>query len=507
MHLTMFESFLKACDRNPNKLAIWCDGDEVTYSQLKSLVCKYSNFLMAHGVKYREMIGVPMNNSIESVALILAASAVGAGLAPINSTLPLDAIDAAFKAVGVRHLVARKSFYKSIGDRKLDYLTGCCICLDDRIEGAFSFEDVLETSDALPDYSQINGEETLILTMTSGSTGNPKPIELTQNNKLKRIQAHIDLYNITENDRVLAATPLYHSLAERLVLMPLMIGATSVLLPRFTPLLWLNCVKDMEVTFTIAVSAQLAQIVQLLSSPFVPEISSLRTVVSSSALLEPHVRSSLIEKLQCDFHEMYGASECSTVTDIAFRESLLKQQSVGRPLPNVEIHILGEDNSVIAAGEVGEIAVKTPLLCKSYYRLPEKMEESLADGFFKTGDLGWLDQDGFLYFAGRKKEIIITGGVNVYPQDIENKINEIDKVEECAAFPYHDERLGEVVALAVKIKEGTCLTKRDIKVFCARNLADFQQPHKIFMIKEFPKNAMGKLMKGKLPETVAGMEG
>ena len=166
--------------------------------------------------------------------------------------------------------------------------------------------------------------------MTSGSTGQPKPINLTQNNKYERAMAHIKLYDITENDRILAATPLYHSLAERLVLLPLLIGATSILLPRFTPSIWLNCVYEQKVTFTIAVTAQLSQIAQLLSSPFVPDISSLRSIVSSSALLEPYVRMELIDKLKCDFHEMYGTSETSTATSINFRESINKQKSVGR---------------------------------------------------------------------------------------------------------------------------------------------------------------------------------
>jgi len=266
-------------------------------------------------------------------------------------------------------------------------------------------------------------------------------------------------------------------------------------------------VKDQRVTFTIAVSAQLSQIAQLLSSPFVPEISSLRSVVSSSALLEPHVRNELIQKLQCDFHEMYGTSECSTVTSINFREAVDKQRSVGKPLPGVELRILADDGTEVNPGDTGEIAVKTPLLCAGYYGMPEMMKEALVDGFFRTGDLGYVDKDGYLYFSGRKKELIITGGVNVYPQDVERVVSALPEVSECAAFPYSDERLGEVVALAVVCKKGLTLKKRAVQVHCAKNLADFQQPHKIFFLSELPKNSMGKLTKSKLPEMVAGMDG
>ena len=217
-------------------------------------------------------------------------------------------------------------------------------------------------------------------------------------------------------------------------------------------------------------------------------------------------RNELIKKLHCDFHEMYGTSECSTVTSINFREAVDKQQSVGKPLPGVEIKIIDDAGNETVVNEVGEIAVKTPLKCASYYGLPEKMAEATVNGFFKTGDLGRVDEDGYLYFAGRKKELIITGGVNVYPQDVENKVLTIPEVEECAAFPYADERLGEVVALAIVLKESMNLTKKEVQFFCAKNLADYQQPHKIFFLKALPKNAMGKLTKMKLREAVAGIE-
>ena len=128
------------------------------------------------------------------------------------------------------------------------------------------------------------------------------------------------------------------------------------------------------------------------------------------------------------------------------------------------------------------------LLCKNYYKTPSKKQENTVNGYFFTGDLGKLDEDGYLYYEGRKKDIIITGGMNVYPQDIENKILEIDGIKEVAAFPYSDERLGEVVAIAVVKENDSEVTKKKIRGVCAKKLADFQQPHKIFFLKELPHN-------------------
>ncbi|HAG69916.1 MAG TPA: long-chain fatty acid--CoA ligase [Lachnospiraceae bacterium] len=498
------ELFFKQVKEKPDKTAIWCDGEEMTYGELSSLVCRYAAYLKSRGVERNDIIGIPMNNSIESAALMLASAAIGAGLAPINPTLPEEAIKTAFEAGRVKHIIARRSFWKKF---TFNGSTGLRLCLDGEAEGCDTFDSVLSSEDRIPQMDGITGDETWILTMTSGSTGVPKPIELTQNNKLKRIEAHIRLYDITENDRVLAATPLYHSLAERLVMLPLTIGAESILLPRFTANLWLKCASEQRVTFTIAVSAQLGQIAQLLSSPFAPDITGFRSIVSSSALLEPHVRTELIKKLKCDFHEMYGTSETSTATSINFREAESKQQSVGQAIPEADIKVINDEGEGLPSSEIGEIAIKTGLIFNGYYGQRELTDNAFTqDGYFRTGDLGRLDEDGYLYFCGRKKELIITGGINVYPYDVEQAVSQAEGVKECAAFSYPDDRLGEVVALAVVKEEASEISERSIKLYCAKRLADFQQPHYVFFLDTLPRNPMGKLVRNKIFETVRAQE-
>lgn len=489
--------FYNNAAKQPEKLAIWCDGKTATYGYFAEMVTRIANMLLENGVKPGDRIGIPMNNSIESAALFFAAAEIGVALAPINPTLPAPAIKTAFDSVGVSCIIARKSFYSHFKQEN-----AVCFCMEvAQVEGTIPFDSWKDYSNVRPAIS-VEDDATLILTLTSGSTGDPKPIELSQRSKIERSFAHVRLYDLVENDRILAATPLYHSLAERLVIMPLLIGATSILLPRFTPSLWLNCIAEQKVTFTIAVSAQLSQVSQLLSSPFLPDIDSLRCMVSSSSLLEPHVKRELIEKLHCQFHEMYGTSETSTVTNINFAEASHKTNSVGKCLEEAQIKIVDDNGDEVPVGQVGEIICKTKLAFKGYYNMPEKTAASYTDGYFHTGDLGRVDEDGYLYFCGRKKELIITGGINVYPLDIENVLQKLEGVAECAAFSYPDERLGEIVAVAIVKEEGAELTQKAVQFHCARNLADFQQPHKIFFLKELPKNTMGKLVKGKLYETV-----
>lgn len=489
------DAFYNNAAEMPNKEAIWCDGQTKTYAEMAILVSKYSNLLLANGVKYGDHVAIPMNNSIESVALFFSAADLGVCLVPLNPTLPMEALKVAMKSGDMKHLIARKSFFNECSKYGGVEVPGMKICLDGEYEGTVPFSTIENMPKTRPANENIDGNESLILTMTSGSTGNPKPIDISQKNKYDRAMAHIRVYSIAKEDRILAATPLYHSLAERLVILPLVLGATSILLPRFTPTIWLNCAKKQNVTFTIAVSAQLAQILELLKKPDAPTIDTFRAIVSSSALLEESVKLELIEKLQCEFHEMYGTSEISTATTICFQKAKHKQKSVGLPFDEAQIRIYDEDDLECPVGVVGEIAVKSSLTCKGYYKQDTMMEAAMHDGYFHTGDLGYVDEDGYLYFSGRKKEIIITGAVNVYPHDIDVVVSNISEVEECAAFAYPDDRLGEIVALAVVPKEDTEIKIRTIKTYCARNLADFQQPHKIFIVDKLPKNTMGKLQR------------
>lgn len=501
MRSLLADLFYKNAESAPNKEAVWCDGKTVAYGEMAELVSRYSNLLLSLGAGYGDHIVIPMNNSIESVALFFSAADLGVCVVPLNPSLPFDAVESAVRAGDVKHVIARRAFFSACEKNGGLGIPGFSVCLDGEYPGTTPFEKIYEMPPVRPETGRdVDGSESLILTMTSGSTGMPKPIDISQSNKYERSMAHIRVYGITKDDRILAATPLYHSLAERLVILPLILGAASILLPRFTPAIWLKCVEEQKPTFTIAVSAQLAQILEELKKPDAPEITSFRSIVSSSALLEASVKYELIRLLRCEFHEMYGASEVSTVTDICFGDAPDKQSSVGKPFDEAEIRILRDESESdfdtdCAPGEVGEIAVKTKLQCKGYYRQDAMMRSAMFGDYFRTGDLGYLDEDGYLYFSGRKKELIITGAVNVYPHDIDAVVGRLPEVEECAAFAYPDARLGEVVALAVVPKEDHEINLRALKTYCARNLADFQQPHKIFVVDKLPKNTMGKLQR------------
>lgn len=494
---TLARTFFGHAGRLPDKPAIHCEGQTLGYGELAGLVARWSAALRAQGVARGDHIGVLLPNCIEFVALMLVAADLGATLVPLNTSLPASAVHTSFTATGVRHVVAMGRLLDELRTAPgIDFsaVDGLWLAVDGT-GSATALADLLAgvPADAAPSFAG-DDDDPYILTMTSGSTGDPKPIVLSQRTKLNRADEAVQLYGITGADRILAATPLYHSLAERLVLVPLLTGASAIVMARYSPSEWLRCVREQQVTFTIAVSSQLAQIAAALAEDD-SAIASLRCVVSSSALLEAKVKAELLARLHCDFHECYGASEIAIATDLDAAAAARKLHSVGRPAPGVEVAILLEGDRVAAPGEVGEIACKTAMMFAGYYRRPEQTRAAMWGDYFRTGDLGKLDEEGYLYYLGRKKELIITGGINVYPADVEAALMEHPSVREVAAFPVADAQLGEVVAVAVVPADAAAFDLRRLRFHCAERLADYQQPRRFFVVDALPRNSLGKIMK------------
>jgi long-chain acyl-CoA synthetase len=220
-------------------------------------------------------------------------------------------------------------------------------------------------------------------------------------------------------------------------------------------------------------------------------------------LLGHKTKIELLARLNCEFHECYGTSEIAIATNLDGISAKTKLQSVGLPAPGVDVKIIGTNDEIVGAGALGEIVCKTPMLFGGYFKRPELTRAAMWGEYFRTGDMGRLDEDGFLYFLGRTKDIIICGGINIYPADIEAVVGEHASVQECAAFAFPDERLGEVVAVAIVPVDKAAFDLRQLRFHCAERLADFQQPRKFFIVDELPRNAMGKVMKLQLVKTFA----
>ncbi|MBK8387513.1 MAG: long-chain fatty acid--CoA ligase [Candidatus Accumulibacter sp.] len=258
-----------------------------------------------------------------------------------------------------------------------------------------------------------------LLVLTSGATGNPKPIVLSQHTKCLRAEAAAGLYGVNADDVIMAATPLYHSLAQRLVLMSLISGGTSVLMAHFSPAAWIeNASRHSSQLHRGLLAAEADS-----ESPgqHGESLPSLRCLVSSSAVLDEETKRQLLARLKGEFHECYGTSEIAIATNLTPTAARRKLGSVGMAIPGTELMILGDDGKQAPTGTAGEILCRTPMLYSGYYGQAQSTTAARWGDFFRTGDLGTMDDEGFPYFRGRIKDII-TGGVNAYPKDIEEVI-------------------------------------------------------------------------------------
>ena len=462
---SLAERFHAVAAMRPAKIAVHCEDEAVTYADLALRARRAAAGLRARGLSAGDALGVALPNSLEFVVLMLAAAECGIALAPVNTTLPADALRRAFEVAGAVAVIDSEDAVRVL-----------------EAEG-----DATSTHAADDDHL----DRPYILTMTSGSTGDPKPIVLSQRSKWMRAWSAVALYGLREGDVVLSSTPLYHSLAERLVLLPLLLGATAVVMRRFAPAHWMATARARGVTFTICVSSQLGALVPLLGEG--EGVPSLRCVVSSSAALPDHVKLAMLEAVRFEFHECYGASEVAIVSNLHVDARRDKLSTVGTAIPGVEVRIRRDDGTWAEVDEVGEVCARTPLAFAGYLGQPQKTAEAIQDGFFRTGDLGRVDADGFLSYLGRAKELIITGGINVYPADVESAARAFPGVREALACGLPDEALGEIVGLALVPEDRARFDLKAFRRHCATRLADFQQPRAFKLMDALPLNPLGKI--------------
>lgn len=481
------DQFRRQVEQQPNKIAIHIDSIALSYQQLGEAVDAMAGRLLAEGVRHGTHVAVLLDNDFSYPAVLLAALQVGAVLVPFSPKLSAEQL-----RIGLERTDARVALTSGDQPALIRALSECApgrqvINLHEPVPGAKG-----PTERTQP---QPTGEsDPYIIVSTSGSTSEPKPIVLTQGVGLRRIGHTIATYNLTTNDVLIVATPLYHSLAQRFAILALTLGATLVLLERFRPQPYLEAIEAHRVTFAMAVSNQIEAMIPSLSES---DLSSLRTLISSSYSIKPESKRILLSAISADVYECYGTSEIGCATNLNLRMAPDKAESVGAPLPYVKIRILNEESQ--PTDGVGQIAVRTETAFAGYYKQPDTTRNSYCDGFFLTGDLGSLDADGYLYYSGRCKELIKTSGISVYPIDIERVINELDGVRECAVVGVPDDHFGEMVVAVVV----GAVTPAAVQTRCRARLAPYQQPLHVELQEELPKTALGKVQKFVLQQQLA----
>jgi len=498
---------LENAKRSPGKPAIVTEDEIISYEECVERTRKLSGALAEIGISEGERIGLMLNNSVEFVLVLLAAADLGTAVVPLNNTIGVKDLVTAIDTSDINyiiglHAVLERAFEHFQHEQKgFPVPHACCVTVGGTVNGCHNFLELMESASS--DYElgaqDVDDELDYILTVTSGSTSDPKPIVFTQGTKIRRCFSAQESYGLTDQDIILVATPLYHSISQRLVLTPLILGATCVIMGKFTPDIWLEQVERRKVSFTIAVASQL-EAISWTRKDIAKSTQSLRCLVSCCALLNSETKKYLATNFSGEFHECYGTSEVGVVSNLKNNDLLAKIHTAGKAVQGVDIQIVDDNNNVVPSGVIGEITCKSHMRFSRYYKNKQATQDSLLGGYFFTGDMGYLDAEGYLIFSGRKKDVIITGGANVYPIDIEAVIIEHPEVKECAVIGVPDKQFGEAVLALVINEKGAALTERDLQRYCMHNLADVQQPLAYLFVDDFPRTALGKVIKRSLTE-------
>ncbi len=467
---------------------------KITYSSLQQISNRVANGLMEMGLRKGERVILFMPKCIEQVAFHLGVQKVRAISVILNPGFKKDEMDYFLKDTEAKIIIVEKEKEPVI--RSLD---GKRLTIPVDTETPFFEEKLFPHSSSQNIPGEASPSDPAILIYTSGTTGQPKGAILTQQNLIQDAKNIIHIWEITEKDVLCHALPLFHVHGLCFALhTSLLAGAKIVMADEFSSETVTDILSqrggELACTMFMAVPTMYLKMIERMETDK-KDFSHIRLLASGSAPLLPKDFERIKEVFGKEPVEREGMSE----TGMNFSNPLRgakKPGSIGLPLPCVEVRIVNPETfKDLKSGEVGEIWLRGPNVTPGYWRKPGETEASFVKGWFRTGDLGKKDEDGYYYITDRLKHIIISGGENISPKEIESVIDHHQKILESCVVGVPDEKWGEKVVVAVVLKPGVTVTAKEVRDYCKDHLLDWKCPKEVFFLKKLPRNKMGKVMK------------
>jgi long-chain acyl-CoA synthetase len=474
----------------PGAVAIKRDERELTYAALDAATARVAALLRAKGVRAGDRVGVMLPNVEYFPVVYYGALRAGAAVVPMNVLLKEREVAFHLGDSGAKLLFAWHEFADP-AHAGADETGADCVLVEPG-----DFETMLDRCAPLVEVAAREPDDTAVILYTSGTTGTPKGAELTHANLLRNVEVTIDVFGLYAGAVTLGALPLFHAFGQTCGLnASIAVGGLLTLIPRFDGTRALEIVERDRVTVFEGVPTMYAA---MLHSPHAAEAdaSTLEVCVSGGAAMPVELMRAFEDRFGCKVLEGYGLSETSPVASFNRRDRERKPGSIGLPVDGIEMRVVDADGDEVAQGDVGEIAIRGHNVMKGYRGRPDATAEVIdADGWFRTGDMGRIDEDGYFFVVDRKKELVIRGGYNVYPREIEEVLYEHPAVREAAVIGVPHDELGEEVAAAVALKDGADTTAADIRSFVKERVAAYKYPRHVWLVDELPKGPTGKILK------------
>lgn len=480
------------------KVAVEDDASSLTYGDVLHRSERLAARLRAAGVTPGDRIALLARNDASFVELSMAASMTGAVLVPLNFRLAQAEIDFILSDSGARLLFAGTGFGETA--RAAAHASETCEAVI-RVTADGRYGGWAETEDRWAGL-QSSGDTVLYQLYTSGTTGHPKGALISHDNVLALCRNGVQFLGpFTQDARNLVAMPLFHVAGNGWLFSGLASGCRNTLVVDLNPETLLATIGGKEITCTLIVPAVIQMLV-LNAEANDTQVRGLKTIVFGASPMPAE----LLKRARAvfpgtDFIHVYGMTETTCMFgahDPAQLHAGQRLGSCGRPFPDAQVRIMGPDGQELPAGEVGEITCRTPQMMSGYWNRPEATASALRDGWYWTGDAGYLDDEGYLYIRDRIKDMLISGGENVYPAEVENAVLAHPAVADVAVIGVPDEKWGEVGLAAIVMKPGTDATDEEIKATVRERLAGFKVPRHIARFEALPRNGAGKVTKATL---------
>jgi long-chain acyl-CoA synthetase len=471
------------------KTALKLDELEMSYRALDTASARVAGLLAQRGIGPGERVGVMLPNVPEFAVVYYGVLRAGGVVVPMNPLLKEREVAFYLGDSGARLVFAWHGFAEAAEAGAREPGTDCLFVTPGEFARLLSeVEPAAEPAERAPD-------DTAVILYTSGTTGTPKGAELTHSNLTSNVATVVALHSFSERDVLLGALPLFHSFGQTCSMnATIASGATLSLIPRFDAGRALGIIERDGATVFQGVPTMYSA---LLHHPERESFntSTLRVCVSGGASLPAEVLRGFEEAFGCTLLEGYGLSETSPVASSNRPDRERRPGSVGVPIDGVQIRIVDENGAEVPIGARGEIVIRGPNVMKGYWGRPDATAETIRDGWFHTGDIGVMDEDGYFFIVDRLKDMIIRGGYNVYPREVEEVLYEHPAVREVAVVGVPDPELGEEVAAAVALKEGAAADEDELRDFVKARVAPYKYPRVISFFPDLPKGPSGKIVK------------
>jgi long-chain acyl-CoA synthetase len=478
--------FERAAASKPSNVAVVEDTKRWTFEELANDVNKMAAVLRER--VQGQTVGVLLLNSHKYVATLLAIWKAGKTAVPLNYLLPPAELGFIIKDSGMSALVSSQFFNQALGAVKpLFGDKGVIVMVDDP-----EFQS-LKPADGPSEY-----RDPALYLYTSGTTGRPKGVILTHDNLAANVESCQQADKFDDRDAFLCLLPFFHTYAiTGTILLPLLSGCRMVLIDRFQPTKVLGLIQEHKISVFLAIPS-MYRVLATTEGNF--DVSSVRFPISGGEPLPLAIAEAFEKRFNVPIFEGYGQTEAAPVVTLNTPGNR-KLGTIGRALPDVEVAIWNDQNRVLPAGQIGEIMVRGRNVMAGYHHLPEETAKTITDGWLHTGDLGQLDGDGYVTVTGRKKDLIISAGENIYPREIEEVLALHPKVKEVAVIGVKDEVRGEVPKAFVIAREGESVDEKELRSFCRDQLANYKIPKYFEIVADLPRTPTGKVLKRMLSAT------